>query len=96
MPKRIATEVGCGSFDQLDMQSLNDYKFFFFIFATALSKISGHVIYPWEKIQGISQRYITPPPPPPLPTFQSLNQKIQIWSRSTTAEQASQNNYTRF
>ena len=30
MPKKIAVEIGCGSFDQPDLQSLHDYIFFFF------------------------------------------------------------------
>ena len=29
MPKKTATEIGCGFFDQPDLQQLNDYKFFF-------------------------------------------------------------------
>ena len=27
MVKKIASEIGCGFFDQLDLQLLNDYKF---------------------------------------------------------------------
>ena len=27
-PKKTVAEIGCSSFDQLDLQSLNDYKFF--------------------------------------------------------------------
>jgi hypothetical protein len=26
MPKKIASKTGCDSFDQLDLQSLDDYK----------------------------------------------------------------------
>ena len=38
MPKKIATDIGCDSFDQLDLQSLNDYKKFLFRFAIAIQK----------------------------------------------------------
>ena len=31
MPKNITTKIGCGCFDQLDMQLLNNYIFLYFI-----------------------------------------------------------------
>ena len=30
MPKNTAAKIGCGSFDQHDLQSLNNYKHFLF------------------------------------------------------------------
>ena len=45
MPKRTVAEIDCSSFDQLDLQSLNDCKFFFFVEAlTIFLGILGHVI----------------------------------------------------
>ena len=31
MAKKIAAEIGCNSFDLLDLQSLNNYIFFLFV-----------------------------------------------------------------
>ena len=44
MPKKSAAEIGCGSFDQPNLQSLNNYIFFFFCFATIIFNILGRVI----------------------------------------------------
>lgn len=33
-PQKAVAKIGCGFFDQPDLQLLNDYKFFFFSFAT--------------------------------------------------------------
>ena len=30
MSKKFAAKIGCGNFDQLNLQALNDYNFFFF------------------------------------------------------------------
>ena len=31
VPKKTAAEIGCGFFDSLDLQSLNDYKLIFLV-----------------------------------------------------------------
>ena len=50
MSQKIAAKIGCGSFDQFDMQSLNEYTFFFFILQLKFSKDLGHVIYRWKGV----------------------------------------------
>lgn len=37
-PKKPTAKINCGSFNQLDMQSLSDYNFFFFILQVAKPK----------------------------------------------------------
>ena len=41
MSKGTAVKISCGSYDQLDPQSLNNY--IFFCFAIEISNILGHV-----------------------------------------------------
>ena len=47
--KRNRVEIGCGFFDQPDLQSLNDYRFFFFI-CDCNFKTLGRVLYSWKGI----------------------------------------------
>lgn len=42
MPKRAATEIGCNSFDQLDLQSLNND---IIVFGLAIETLGG-----WEHV----------------------------------------------
>jgi hypothetical protein len=44
MPKRLETEIGCGSFDQRDLQSLNDY-ILILDFMTGFLRIWERIIY---------------------------------------------------
>ena len=52
--KKIAAKIGCGSFDQLDLESLNDCKFPF-LFCDCILRIPGRVICYWKGIfKGLS------------------------------------------
>ena len=64
MPRRTTTDIGCGSFDQPDLQSsVKDCRFFFSCFA---SEILKGIFKPFPTV------YYTPPD---FMKFQSLNQK---------------------
>lgn len=51
--QKTTAEVGDGSFDQVDLQLLNDYNFIFILFfcdCTFNSLLGGRVIYNWQGI----------------------------------------------
>ena len=50
MPKKTAAEIDCSSFDQHDLQSLNDFFFFFSV------ELLGPVIYGWK---GLEDSFLT-------------------------------------
>jgi hypothetical protein len=57
--QKTAVEIGCGSFDYLDLQPLNNYRFFFSILRLKL--LLGCVIYCWKGIlKTFPTEYYTP------------------------------------
>lgn len=62
MPKRTVVEIGCDSFDQRDLQSLNDCRFVFLGLVTRFLGIWGRVIKQFGRFPKIYfQEYITRP-----------------------------------
>jgi hypothetical protein len=62
MPKKTVAKINSDSIDQLDLQSLNDYKFIYFCSTTLLFKFIGRVIYSWKGLENnFLAVYYTPP-----------------------------------
>ena len=90
MPQKTTAEIGCNSFDQPDMESLNDSNFSLFGFAIVVLKFLGCVIYCWKDIFRCFP-IPTVVTPPPIPNFlvakpqktnmQSCNDCILGWSK---------------
>ena len=68
MPKKIAAEIGCGPFNQHNLQLLNDYIFFW----DSSFKILRCLIYRWKGLE-IFNRILQAPK---FLTVYSLNQKL--------------------
>ena len=50
MLKKTAAKIGCGCFDQPDLQVFKRLQIFLFHFATAILKYMGCLIYTWKHI----------------------------------------------
>ena len=81
--------VHCGSFDHHDLQSLNDYKFFFCL-TTAILKFWGHVTHHWKGILKTFSNGILKAPN--FLEIQLVDPKKQICSRLTSAYHGGQKN----
>jgi hypothetical protein len=62
VPKRTATNIGCGFFDKHDLQSLNNYKICFFGLATKILGIWGHVKHFWQVFENTFPIVYSMPP----------------------------------
>jgi hypothetical protein len=75
MSKKIATKIGCSSFNQHDLHLLGDYKFLFFSFCVCSFKFLGVWGTPLERSWNYLSNNILHTPR--FLKFQSLNQNQQ-------------------
>lgn len=60
MPKETATKLGCDYFDQHDLPSLNNYRFFYYFFAINILNFFGACNNTVRKVlKNISYRILT-------------------------------------
>ena len=83
MPKTTIAEIGCGSFDRPDLESLNNYKKILLHFAIAILNNLGRVTYCWKNIlKKFPTVYITCPQ---IPKTSIAKPKKQICKRLVIA-----------